>query len=113
MGDPAPSIARVQDPLLGEVITRAGDVGHVAARDQERIRTEANPPVPARFPTSCGTYGGGAGTTLADQEVALIAPFCVHPPGLQADSGWVTALGSDMLKADSGMRGQSDLLGIG
>src|ERR1700733_578215 len=91
MWDPAPSLLRVQDPLLGEVIASAGDVSHVPTRDQQRIGAEADPPVTAHVLSPCGSPGRSAGTSRADQQVTFLAPFRAHPSRPRTGGGYLTA----------------------
>ena len=88
MSDPAPSVLGVQHPFLGEVIACAGDVCHVPARDQERIRAKADPPVAAHVRSPCTGTRSIAGTVLPDEKVALLAPFSAHPMRPWANGGY-------------------------
>lgn len=80
MGNPAPALAGIQHVLLGYMSARAGDVRHVAAGDQQRVRTEADPPVGAHVPGSSRSPDQIACTAGTDQQVTFLAPLRTHLP---------------------------------
>jgi hypothetical protein len=96
----------IQHVLLSEVGARAGEVGHIAARDQQRVRTEADPPVSTHVPSPPGALirlhaqPAPISSSHFSQRSVLISQNPTREPGWQRlparngrtpGRGWCTA----------------------